>query len=457
MHRASVIIVVWNGEQYLAKCLEAVISQKSLDDEVIVVDNGSLDNSVSIARKYPEVKIIETGRNLGFAGGVNAGIEVAQGQFLVLLNQDTVMHPGWLNALIEAFNEEHTGIVGCKLLYPDGRIQHAGGLIYWPLGLPDHFGYGQPDDGRWDKPRPVDYVTGAALGIRRSVVEQIGPFDEGFWPGYYEEVEYCFRARQAGWEVVYIPQCVGTHLESVSLGKGSKAYLEAMHRGRLRFVLKFLDPLQLINQFLPAEEKYLLDSPPLLRRALRHAYYATMIHTIPEILRDTKIANQLLWGFSHLYSLALRGEMVTENSAKSSGTSSGVETQLPLLEEFSFPSRVPVVGPLISLMRRFLYSLTAKWAVWFLIHQQNQINQMIENRLREQESLLREQESLLREQESLLREQESSLRKQESLLIDLDRDLALLTRTVAEVEVCQRHLMRLLETNCTADWNKRDV
>jgi uncharacterized protein YoxC len=101
-------------------------------------------------------------------------------------------------------------------------------------------------------------------------------------------------------------------------------------------------------------------------------------------------------------------------------------------------------------MRRFLYSLTAKWAVWFLIHQQNQINQMIENRLREQESLLREQESLLREQESLLR-------KQESLLIDLDRDLALLTRTVAEVEVCQRYLMRILETNCTADRNKRDA
>jgi hypothetical protein len=94
-------------------------------------------------------------------------------------------------------------------------------------------------------------------------------------------------------------------------------------------------------------------------------------------------------------------------------------------------------------MRRFLYSLTAKWAVWFLIHQQNQINQIIENRLREQESLLRKQESLLREQESLL--------------IDLDRDLALLTRTVAEVEVCQRYLMRILEANCTADWNKRDA
>ena len=306
MCRASIIVVVWNGEQYLANCLKAVIFQKSPNDEVVVVDNYSLDNSVRIVRDYyPEVKIIETGCNLGFAGGANAGIRVAQGQFLVLLNQDTIMCPGWLDALIEAFNEERIGIVGCKLLYPNGTIQHAGGCIRWPLGLPDHFGYGQPDDGRWDKPGPVDYVTGAAFGIRRSVVEQIGLFDEGFWPGYYEEVDYCFRARQAGWEIIYTPWCIGIHMESVSLGKGSKAYLEAMHRGRLRFVLKHMNPAQLVEEFLPAEEKYLLESPPLLRRALRHAYYATMLCTIPELLRDLKVTKQVLLGFSRLYSLAL--------------------------------------------------------------------------------------------------------------------------------------------------------
>jgi len=103
--------------------------------------------------------------------------------------------------------------------------------------------------------------------------------------------------------------------------------------------------------------------------------------------------------------------------------------QLPLLEEFSFPSNVPVIGPLISLIRRFLYSLTAKWAVWFLIQQQNQINQMIEDWIREKEALL----------------------------IDLDRDLALLARKVAEIEVCQRYLMRILKENSAADQTQQDA
>jgi len=121
-----------------------------------------------------------------------------------------------------------------------------------------------------------------------------------------------------------------------------------------------------------------------------------------------------------------------------------MDTQrLPLLREHDFPSSVPLVGPLIRLVRRFLYWLTAKWAVWFLIQQQNQINQIIGNWLREQESLLREQESLLREQESLL--------------IDLNRDLTLLARTVAEIEIRQRYLAKSVEANRAADQTKRDA
>jgi len=110
--------------------------------------------------------------------------------------------------------------------------------------------------------------------------------------------------------------------------------------------------------------------------------------------------------------------------------------QLPLLEEFSFPSKIPVVGPLISFIRRLLYGLTARWAVWFLIQQQNQINQIIED---------------------WLRQIEDRLRQQEALLIDIDRNLALLARTVAEIEICQRYLMKKLEANCTADQIQRDT
>jgi GT2 family glycosyltransferase len=392
-----------------------------------MVDNGSIDNSVKLVRKhYPGVKIKELQRNLGFAGGVNAGISIAKGKWIVLLNQDVIMHPGWLTALLESFSDKKVGIVGGKLIYPDGRIQHAGGIINWPLGLPDHFGYGQLDNGQWDRSRSVDYVTGAVFGIRRSVLEHIGLFDEGFWPGYYEEVDYCFRARQAGWEVVYNPKCIGIHWESSSLGRGSKVYLEALHKGRLRFVLKHLSHSQLTSEFLPAEKEYLLNSLPLLRRVLRRVYLITLLSTIPDILEcaNQEAIEQIWQGFYELYLLALEanvpGKML---NASNSGQ------QLPTLQEFDFPSKVPVVGSLISLVRRFLYSLTAKWAVWFLIQQQNQINQIIGNWLREQESML----------------------------IDLDRDLALLARTVAEIEIRQRYLAKSVEAHRAADQTKRDA
>ena len=125
--------------------------------------------------------------------------------------------------------------------------------------------------------------------------------------------------------------------------------------------------------------------------------------------------------------------------------------QLPLLEEFSFPSKIPVVGPLISFIRRLLYGLTARWAVWFLIQQQNQINQIIEDRLRQQEALLID---INRNLASIKSGDIPNLAK---LLIDIDRNLALLARTVAEIEICQRYLMKKLEANCTADQIQRDT
>jgi len=408
--RASIIVVSWNGVPYLKDCLDSVLAQIGPEDEVILVDNASTDGSVELVRAwYPEVRIIENPRNLGFAGGANVGLRAARGDFLILLNQDVRVLPGWLDALIDTFSVPNVGIAGCKLLYPDGRIQHAGGLIYWPLGLPDHLGYGQPDQGQWDELREVDYVTGASWGFRRDVMEQVGLLDEGFWPGYYEEVDYCFRARKAGWLVVYNPKSAGIHKESVSLGKGSQIYNEALHRGRLRFVLKHTPLSRLMDEFFPAEARFLREASIELRRALARAYLNTML-IIPEVLctrEHLNLAPDIIAEFSRLRSAALH-------------VSGGLHMmeipeliqQLPPLREFDFPSRVPLIGPVISFIRRLLYGLTAKWGVWYIIQQQNKINRILWERLHHLEALL----------------------------LDLDRDLTAVVRIVVEIEIRQRQL-----------------
>lgn len=276
--KASVIIPAWNGREYLPSCLDALLAQGYPDLEVIVVDNASTDGSADlVAEQYPHVHLIRNRRNLGFAGGCNTGLRVAQGDVLILLNQDTCVHPGWLQALVEALKNPRTGVAGCKILYPDGKtIQHAGGWIEWPLGLTHHYGQGEEDAGQWDEPRSVEYVTGAALACRRNVLDQVGLLDEGFWPAYFEDVDFCVHVREAGYEVRYIPDALLTHEETTSLAD-SPTLSRSYQRGRLRFVLKHMPPGRFLAEFVPAEKTY---QPPAMRgkesASLRSVYLETL-------------------------------------------------------------------------------------------------------------------------------------------------------------------------------------
>jgi GT2 family glycosyltransferase len=285
MTRGSIIIVSWNGEAYLGSCLDAILAQTGSDDEIIVVDNGSTDDSVTLVReRYPRVHLIENGRNLGFAGGCNTGLRVAQGDVLFVVNQDAALRAGWLEVMCEALADRTVGVAGCKILYPDGRtIQHAGGIIRWPRAVPDHWGYGKQDEGLWDEPADVDYVTGAAWGFQRDLVEQAGELDEGYWPGYYEEVDYCFRAREAGLRVVYVPAAQATHVESTTLGQGSEAFYRAFHRGRLRFVLKRLSPERFLRDFVPAEQSWLKEELVRNERLAMGQVYLAALLMVPAI------------------------------------------------------------------------------------------------------------------------------------------------------------------------------
>jgi GT2 family glycosyltransferase len=283
--RASIIVVSWNGEAHVEDCLDAVVAQAGADDEIAVVDNASTDGTVALVReRYPRVRLIENERNLGFAGGCNVGLRVARGERVFILNQDVVLREGWLDTMCRALSDPLVGIVGCKLFYPDGRtVQHAGGIIRWPRATPDHWGHGEEDDGRWDKPMDVDYVTGAAWGFRRDMPEQIREMDEGFWPGYYEEVDYCFRAREAGLRIVYVSAAEAIHAESTSLGKGSDAYLRAFQQGRLRFVLKHLSAERFLHDFVPAERAWLAEKLTWSERLMMERVYRQALLMVPAI------------------------------------------------------------------------------------------------------------------------------------------------------------------------------
>ncbi len=278
--KASIIVLSWNGVDYLPGCLESLLCQDYHDSEIIIVDNGSTDRSAELVEtQFPTTRLIRNERNLGFAAGNNVGLAAATGDVLVLLNQDTRVRPDWLAHLVHGVTSDpRVGIGGCKILYPDEQtIQHAGGIIRLPLAFPEHLGYRQRDDGRWDEQREVDYVTGAAIAVRRDVLEAIGPLDEGFYPAYYEDVDLCARARAAGYTVTYFPRASLVHLEATSFGWNSPTYVQHMHRGRMRYLLKHTQPDAFLSRVVAAERERLhsVESPTerlALWEAYRHAW-----------------------------------------------------------------------------------------------------------------------------------------------------------------------------------------
>ena len=163
--------------------------------------------------RFPQIELILSSDNLGYGGGANLALRKCRADVAVVLNTDITVPPDWLMQLMAPMlADPQLGIAGCKLYYPGGRsIQHAGGYVTTPQAWPGHYGLNDEDLGQHDAIRDVDYVIGAALAVKRSVWEQIGLFDEGYFL-YYEDVDYCQRAQRAGFRVVYIPTAWLTHL-----------------------------------------------------------------------------------------------------------------------------------------------------------------------------------------------------------------------------------------------------
>lgn len=251
----AVIIATWNYPE-IDRCLLSLKKEKQnyKNMHVVVVDNASANNEAGrIRKKFPWIYLIQNKENYGFAKGNNIGIRYAikkiNPDYFFLLNNDTEVKSNAIKKIAEfAEANKDVGIVGCKLLYPNGRIQHAGGWIK-PYGM-GHYGNREKDKGQYDKIRKVDYVTGAAFLIKKEVLEKIGLLDEGFSPYFREEVDFCFRAKKSGYKVFYYPKSVIIHYTSMSIKRRVKTYtFFVFERTRLRLAL--LDfPL---SWFLPFE------------------------------------------------------------------------------------------------------------------------------------------------------------------------------------------------------------
>ena len=219
-----VIVVNWNGRDDTLECLASLGRVEYPLMRVLVVDNGSTDGSQdAIRREYPGVMLLETGSNLRFAGGNNAGIRYALAngaEQVALLNNDTTVDPGFLGSMTARMQSTPgAGVVAPKILYsaePD-RLWYAGGEISFWTGTMRHRGIRERDDGRYDEPCETGYATGCCFLTSRNTLERVGLLDESYFM-YAEDADWCMRARRAGLRVLYDPQARVWHKVSVSAG-----------------------------------------------------------------------------------------------------------------------------------------------------------------------------------------------------------------------------------------------
>ncbi|HVF35966.1 MAG TPA: glycosyltransferase, partial [Candidatus Saccharimonadia bacterium] len=228
--RVSIVIPVYNQFHHTRMCLAALAQHAGkLAFEAIVVDDRSSDETPERLAEIAGIRSVRNDENLGFIGACNAGAALARGEYLVFLNNDTAVQAGWLEALVATFSAfPDCGLAGAKLVYPDGRLQEAGGIVFsdgsgWNYGRG-----GDPADPAYGYVREADYCSGAAIMVRRALFEQLGGFDARYRPAYYEDTDFAFRVREAEFKAYYQPASVVVHFEGVTsgtdTGSGIKRY-----------------------------------------------------------------------------------------------------------------------------------------------------------------------------------------------------------------------------------------
>ena len=246
MALVSIIIVNWNAKVYLKRCIESLLSQTFTDYKIILVDNASSDDSVNFVKdNFPQVKIIKNKKNVGFAEGNNIGIVNSSGKIIVLLNPDTVTDKNWLSILINVIqSSEKIAAVTGKMYYLDD--QYGKDLVFCTWSKIDPFS-ADPYNFHNNEPiSKVDYLSGAAMVIKRDVLDKIGLMDSDYFL-YFEETDLCARMIRAGYDLMYVPSAIVRHAVSPLSNSENKVYY--MERSRIRFALKNFDSLYVISFF----------------------------------------------------------------------------------------------------------------------------------------------------------------------------------------------------------------
>jgi GT2 family glycosyltransferase/glycosyltransferase involved in cell wall biosynthesis len=216
----SIIIPVFNQLHFTQACLASLQAQQGPERfEVIVVDDCSTDGTAEAVPRMPGVVYLRNEVNSGFIASCNFGADKARGNYLVFLNNDTLVRPGWLTALLDTFAEEpRAGIVGSKLVYPDGRLQEAGGIIWLDASGWNYGKFDDPEKPEYNYLRETDYCSAAALVIPKALFHSVGGFDSRYSPAYYEDTDLAFKVRRAGYKVLYQPLSEVIHYEGVTGG-----------------------------------------------------------------------------------------------------------------------------------------------------------------------------------------------------------------------------------------------
>ncbi len=407
----TIIVLNWNGRALLDTCLSSLGRLDPAPARIILADNDSSDDSVAfVQRTFPQVEILPTGGNLGYAGGNNAALRTVDTDWAAIVNPDVVLPTHWLETMISAVVDPTIGIAGCTLTYPDGTLQHTGGSITMPRALPQQVDSDAPKSGLID----VDYATGAALLIRRDCWQQIGLLDDGFFM-YFEEVDWCRRAQAADWRTVVVAEAVAIHDESALAGKGSPSYLRRFHAGRWRYLLKHTSAETLRDATIPAEQAWLADMGPVARDALADVYRDALV-----ALPDT-LAARVRDGGSPISAEIRPIQIGLANLWHSVAVAPAADWQarqaVANVVEQPFTSSLPLVAKLRSAWA----NVSTRWFVRPLTSQQNQVNQTLLAELRQSEMRLRQQAKLYLAQDTASAEIAAEQAELQAELAELER------------------------------------